>query len=120
MIIHVMTSLTYRDTVFIDVCHRQILDITFIGGVEWYERTHVPQVTGYPVEASGVMGSVKATVVNMVSHAFDCSVHGEHTWHRVMSAASDHHEIDREFRLVACAPAIDLIEIVAKDVAIPV
>jgi hypothetical protein len=37
-----------------------------------------------------------------------------------MSAASDHHEIDREFRFVACAPAIDLIEIVAKDVAVSV
>jgi hypothetical protein len=37
-----------------------------------------------------------------------------------MSAASDHHEIDWEFRLVACAPAVDLIEIVAKDVAVSV
>jgi hypothetical protein len=37
-----------------------------------------------------------------------------------MSSASDHHEIDRDFRFVACAPAIDLIEIVAKDVAVSV
>jgi hypothetical protein len=37
-----------------------------------------------------------------------------------MSAASDHHEIGREFILVACAPAVNLIEIVAEDVAIPV
>jgi len=66
------------------------------------------------------MGSVKATVVNTISHALDGSVHGEHTWHRVMSAASDHHEIDREFILVLCAPAINLIEVVAKNEAIPV
>jgi hypothetical protein len=37
-----------------------------------------------------------------------------------MSAASDHHEIDREFILVVWTPAVNLIEIVAKDVAIPV
>ena len=66
------------------------------------------------------MGSVKATIVNMVSHAFGCSVHGEHTWHRVMSAAGDHREIDREFRLAACAPAVNLIQVVAKDVAVSV
>jgi len=66
------------------------------------------------------MGGVKATIVNMVSHAFDGSIHGKHTWHRVMSSASDHHEVDREFILVLCGPAINLIEVVAKDEAIPV
>lgn len=66
------------------------------------------------------MGSVKATIVNMISHAFDGSIHGEHAWHRVVPAASDHHEIDGEFILVLPAPVVNLIEIVAKDVAIPV
>jgi hypothetical protein len=37
-----------------------------------------------------------------------------------MSSASDHHEVDREFILVLCGPAINLIEVVAKDEAIPV
>ena len=118
--IHLVLCLAYRDTFFIDVCSRQVLDVSFIGGVKRDEWTHVPQVTGYPVEAVSVMGSVEATVVNMVSHAFDCSIHGKHTWHGVMSAASDHHEIGREFILVVWTPAVNLIEIVAKDVAISV
>ncbi len=66
------------------------------------------------------MGSIKATVVNMISHALDGSVHGEHTWHRVMSAASSHHQVDRKFMLVVPAPAVNLIEVVAKDEAVPV
>jgi hypothetical protein len=66
------------------------------------------------------MGSVKATVVNTVSHAFDCSVHGKHAWHRIMSAASDHHEIDRKFILVLPAPAVNLIKVVAKGEAFSV
>jgi hypothetical protein len=37
-----------------------------------------------------------------------------------MSAASDHHEIEGKFRVAACAPAVNLIEIVAKDVAVSV
>ena len=72
------------------------------------------------MEVSSVMGSIETTVVNTISHALDGSIHGEHTWHRIMSAASDHHEIDREFILVLCAPTVNLIEVVAKDVAIPV
>jgi hypothetical protein len=37
-----------------------------------------------------------------------------------MSAASDHHEIDREFILVLCAPIVNLIEVVAKNEAVSV
>ncbi len=66
------------------------------------------------------MGGIQATVVNMVSHALDGSIHSEHTWHRVMPAASDHHEVDREFILVLCAPTVNLIEVVAKNIAVPV
>jgi hypothetical protein len=66
------------------------------------------------------MGSIKATVVSTISHDLGKSVHGKHTWHRVMPAASDHHEIDRKFILVLWAPVVNLIEVVAKDEAIPV
>jgi hypothetical protein len=45
-VIHLVFCLTYRYTIFSDGRHRQILDVTFIGGVKWYEWTHVPQVTG--------------------------------------------------------------------------
>jgi hypothetical protein len=37
-----------------------------------------------------------------------------------MSAASDHHEVDWEFILVVCAPAVNLIQIVAKGEAFSV
>jgi hypothetical protein len=37
-----------------------------------------------------------------------------------MSAASDHHEIDWEFILVVWTPAVNLIKVVAKDVAVSV
>jgi hypothetical protein len=37
-----------------------------------------------------------------------------------MSAASDHHQVDRKFSFVVCAPAVNLIEVIAEDEAIPV
>jgi hypothetical protein len=37
-----------------------------------------------------------------------------------MSAASNHHQVDREFIFVFFTPVVNLIEIVAKDEAIPV
>jgi len=46
MIIHLVTSLAYWDTIFIDGCHRQVLDVAFIGCIEWDEWTHIPHVTG--------------------------------------------------------------------------
>jgi hypothetical protein len=43
--IHLMTSLAYWDTFFSNGCHRQILDIAFIGCIQRDEWTHIPQVT---------------------------------------------------------------------------
>jgi hypothetical protein len=37
-----------------------------------------------------------------------------------MSAASNHHQVGRKFVLVVTAPAVNLIEVVAKDEAVPV
>jgi hypothetical protein len=37
-----------------------------------------------------------------------------------MSTASNHHEVDREFILVVWTPVVNLIEVVAKDVAVSV
>jgi len=45
MIIHVVTSLAYWDTFFSNGCHRQILEIAFIGCIQWDEWTHIPHVT---------------------------------------------------------------------------
>ena len=46
IVIHVVTSLAYWDTFFSNGCHRQILDIAFIGCIQWDEWTHVPHITG--------------------------------------------------------------------------
>jgi hypothetical protein len=47
-------------------------------------------------------------------------VHGIHTWHRIMSAASSHHQVNRKLIPMVWTPAVNLIEVVTKDEAIPV
>jgi hypothetical protein len=37
-----------------------------------------------------------------------------------MSGTSNHHEIDWEFGFIAKTEAVELIQVIAKDVAIPV
>ncbi len=37
-----------------------------------------------------------------------------------MSGTSNHHEIDREFSFIVKVEAVDLIQVAAEDIAIPV
>ncbi len=77
-VIHLVSSLTYRDTIISDAGHGQILCVTFVGAIQRNKGTHFPYISGHPVEVSSVMGSVKATVVNMIPEYLGGSLHSIH------------------------------------------
>ena len=99
-------------------CHRNLLEVAFVGGVEWNKDFTLPEIVSHLIESGGIMSGIKTSLIN--GHALSGTVHGKTTGDTIVAAAGGHHQISGQFVSMGVINTGQLVKVVAVDIDISI